>query len=240
MTQLLTAATIDTPRGLNRPNESTQSEPLESLTDMRYNVRDYERGLNLDFMSYATYHLADMDAEALLNQETLFNHSQYAFETFFKHFVSQANWVDGKPVAFENISDSGIKTTEVTISTRIEILAMHNPATWLSVALLAVLSATVLGLVIALQFIYPPHLMLSDVKCLADTLLIVAGSDDLLAYAQRSDIHSLREGRLMTRLGWFKDRRGIIRWGVELVDPRGVEWVDGPTVQSECFRPCFC
>jgi hypothetical protein len=34
-------------------------------------------------------------------------------------------------------------------------------------------------------------------------------------------------------LGWFRDRRGIVRWGIEIVDAEGVEWTDGPEESVE-------
>lgn len=58
-----------------------------------------------------------------------------------------------------------------------------------------------------------------DVAYVADTLALVTRSDKLLKLLQ-----DRREGKfeendaIKTRLGWFKDREGQSRWGIEVVD----------------------
>lgn len=70
MTQLLTAPYVIAPRrahfwlSYNKSIEETESE--------RFNIRDRDRGLNVDFMSYANCHLANKNSDALLNTTTLF------------------------------------------------------------------------------------------------------------------------------------------------------------------------
>ena len=61
----------------------------ENIDDQVYNVRDKRMGLNTDFMSYLSYERAGQDTPtALLDEQTLREHSQKTFSLFFQHFVS--------------------------------------------------------------------------------------------------------------------------------------------------------
>lgn len=75
--------------------------------------------------------------------------------------------------------------------------------------------------------------MQRHVECLADVLLMVAGSDGLLQLVHERGVEGLKKSDVITRLGWFRDRRGIVRWGIEIVDAEGVEWIDGPEESVE-------
>lgn len=60
----------------------------EDLNDNTYNIRDEINGLNMDFMSYSMYSMADKDARKLLDPEDYTKLAQKTFTTFFQHFVS--------------------------------------------------------------------------------------------------------------------------------------------------------
>jgi hypothetical protein len=62
----------------------------EALEDNVFNIRNNLTGLNLDFMSYASYVRAGRDAAALLDQDTLIRHSKETFTLFFQHYVSKS------------------------------------------------------------------------------------------------------------------------------------------------------
>lgn len=200
----------------------------ENLDDDRFNIRDKEKGYNMDFMSYANLYQANMDSMSLLDPDVLLNYSQRTFQTFFQHFASQTKWFDGQLMAYERTTGDGNKQVEVTITQRVETLKMIPSATWLSVAIIASLVVILTILIVSLRIIYPHDVLQNNIACLADMFALIEGSEGLLWFAERHDIETLRESGLHTRLGWFKDRMGTVRWGVELVDAPGVEWIEQP------------
>jgi len=232
MTQLLTAPHIITPRlshswlSYNRIIEETASE--------RFNIRDRDRGLNVDFMSYANWHLANKDTESLLNATTLLRHSEKTLQTFFKHFVNTGtNHLSGTRMGSRDqkaVYEEVLYPDRVngTFTKRVEVLAMNETATWLSLVILILLAVILIILIVSLQIVYPSSCMQHRVECLADVLAMVAGSEGLIGLIEEQGIEGFAKSGRLTKLGWFRDARGDVRWGVELVDAEGVEWVDGP------------
>ncbi|KAI4682014.1 uncharacterized protein J4E88_004901 [Alternaria novae-zelandiae] len=231
MTQLLTAPHIITPHiahswlSYNRSIEETASE--------RFNIRDRDRGLNVDFMSYANWNLANKDTESLLNATTLLRHSEKTLQIFFKHFVNSGSsslsgrWSSSGPerAAYQRASSQPVNGT---FTKRVEVLAMNETATWLSLTILILLIVILVVLVVSLQIVYPSSCMQHRVECLADVLAMVAGSEGLIGLIEEQGVDGFAKSGRLTKLGWFRDARGNVRWGVELVDAEGVEWVDGP------------
>jgi len=155
-------------------------------------------------------------------------------QTFFKHFViagtsefSGYRVLDGLPkrTAWEN---NYLDYVNGTFTERIEVLVMNETATWLSFAIILILIYTLVALIVSLEVVYPSHCVHRNVECLADVLAMVAGSDGLIELIQKNGIENLEKSDARTKLGWFKDRRGAVRWGVELEDAERVEWVDPP------------
>ncbi|KAI4671989.1 uncharacterized protein J4E78_000488 [Alternaria triticimaculans] len=231
MTQLLTAPHIITPHiahswlSYNRSIEETASE--------RFNIRDRDRGLNVDFMSYANWNLANKDTESLLNATTLLRHSEKTLQIFFKHFVNSGSsslsgrWSSSGPerAAYQRASSQPVNGT---FTKRVEVLAMNETATWLSLTILILLIVILVVLIVSLQIVYPSSCMQHRVECLADALAMVAGSEGLIGLIEEQGVEGFAKSGRLTKLGWFRDARGDVRWGVELVDAEGVEWVDGP------------
>ena len=231
MTQLLTAPHIITPHiahswlSYNRSIEETASE--------RFNIRDRDRGLNVDFMSYANWNLANKDTQSLLNTTTLLRHSEKTLQIFFKHFVHSGSWsLSGRwsssgpeRAAYQRASSQPVNGT---FTKRVEVLAMNETATWLSLTILILLIVILVILVVSLQIVYPSSCMQHRVECLADVLAMVAGSEGLIGFIEEQGVEGFAKSGRLTKLGWFRDARGDVRWGVELVDAEGVEWVDGP------------
>jgi hypothetical protein len=52
------------------------------------NIKNNLTGLNLDFMSYASYVRSQGDAGSLIDQDALLRHTQATFLLFFQHYVS--------------------------------------------------------------------------------------------------------------------------------------------------------
>jgi len=87
MHALLRAADL---KSLSGTQLSSSEYTGENLDDRVFNVRSDKKGLNLDFMSYASYVHAGRDADALLDYKTLLKQTQYTFSTFFQHYASSS------------------------------------------------------------------------------------------------------------------------------------------------------
>ncbi|KAF2137414.1 uncharacterized protein K452DRAFT_361940 [Aplosporella prunicola CBS 121167] len=216
----------------------------ENLRDKTYNFRDTTRGLNLDFMTYSMYSMANEDPTALLDAPTMAKLGQKTFSTFFQHFVSNNVSMETGSWAYQKINESlpstlgetlgstknGTRykdvlhpisntniTTDVRISASIEVLQMNSTAVWISVAILIWLIGTTL-VIAAMQRRYSKN-MLRDVECMADVLILVAGSDKLLQLLRQRDWEELKKDHsIRTKLGFFEGSDGRQRWGIEVVD----------------------
>ncbi|CAO2655525.1 Nn.00g043280.m01.CDS01 [Neocucurbitaria sp. VM-36] len=223
LSQMLTAAHIITP-----PvdlSDMITAKYLENVASERFNIRDLDNGLNMDFMSYANYILADKDPTALLDADTLREHSQRTFQTFFQHFVTSARW-DDQRAAYEAVDARSVEKVDVIVSTRMKVLSMNETATWLSLAIIFLLVIILVVLMVSLEHVYPRSSMQRSIECLADILLMVAGSDNFVSLVHGNGFENLKKSTVKTRLGWFKDKMGFVRWGIEVED--AVEWVDDP------------
>jgi hypothetical protein len=230
----------------------------ENLDDTTFNIRDTANGLNLDLMSYSMYKSGGENSSALLNATTLSTLAQSTFQTFFQHYVGHSIDTEHPYGAYQSIGDTSMdsiltkkvdeyyqysdwkprtsypktNTSRVvngTISTHIETLHINSTACWLSVAMLAWLFITTLVIISRQRSYLKP--LIRNVDCIADVLVLVAGSDGLLKLLRERDFRSLKHEQITTRLGWFRGSNGKIRWGVEVVEDVGlgvVEWVDGP------------
>jgi hypothetical protein len=182
----------------------------------------------MDFMSYANLFQANMDPLALLDPTTFEKYSQRTFQTFFQHFASKAKWIDGQSMVYEKLTDPAAEKIEVTTTQRIETLTMVPSATWLSLAIIFILIVILSICIVVLKIVYPHDIMRNNIECLADVLVLIEGSEALLQCAERHDARMLMDDGLRTRLGWFKDREGVVRYGIEIVDAPGVEWIGKP------------
>ncbi|KAH7119731.1 hypothetical protein B0J11DRAFT_68808 [Dendryphion nanum] len=219
-----------------------------------FTVREPERGLNMDIMTYSMSTIAGSDMDALSNYTTLVNAANRTFQTYFQHFVhnklslSDDGWTTyqriderlpndlSQPITtngtripqrtFPNLSTS--PEVVATVSNRTQLLHMNAVATYISVAILIWLIGTSL-VVAVLQRRYTRY-MIRNVESIADILVLIAGSENFLRLVQERGVSLKRDRNIMTRLGWFKGRDGEVRWGVEVVGgPDPVEWVSKPT-----------
>jgi cell division GTPase FtsZ len=180
----------------------------------------------MDFASYANFVAVNKDPQALLDSEVLLERSQKTFGTFFQHFAASAKWTDGEPVAHTTADQANSKQVDVTMTDRIEMLTMPDSATWLCLAIIFILMLILITLAITLRLVYPPTIMKQKIECLADMLALIAGSEELLAHVQGKSPQELSRSEVRTQLGWFKDRAGVVRWGVEIED--AVEFFERP------------
>ncbi|KAK0628090.1 hypothetical protein DIS24_g10809 [Lasiodiplodia hormozganensis] len=186
--------------------------------------------------------------DPLLDAGTLEATAQKASATFFQHFVgsgisSNLSLSTGRNWAYQPINatlpsclmwdDSGPVCSKLSVWPvshidriaeaqtwrRVSVLRMSAVAVWLSAGILAWLSATVVVVAAALRW----HLrgLRGDVERVVDVLLMVAGSDRLLRLVNEGGESVAAKQGVMTRLGWFEDRDGSMRWGIEVVEDEG-------------------
>lgn len=243
---------VDALLGLADRRHTAGISYTEPVNENAFVYRDKKRGFNMDLMTHSMFTLADKDPEALLNYTTLTKHADRTFQTFFQHFVNSGLSLNKGGYAFQPINDDSMssigrpvdangtyidektytklnsdRTLEATVSKRIRVLHMNTVATYLSTAILIWLIFTTL-VIVCLQRQYTRFLN-RDVHLIADMLLLVAGSDNLLDIIEEQGVKLKRNKDIKTMLGWFKDRDGQVRWGIEVVGGRrAVEWVDAP------------
>ncbi|OAL03368.1 hypothetical protein IQ06DRAFT_324071 [Phaeosphaeriaceae sp. SRC1lsM3a] len=223
----------------------------ELIGENAFAFRDKTNGISMDLMTYSMYLLAEKDPEALLNYATLSTYADRTFQTFFQHFVNSGLSPSKGGFAYQPIGDNSMqtigqpvindtvvegskypvlstsRTVTASVSERIRVLHMNVTATYLSAAILIWLILTTL-IVLCLQRRYT-RFMNRDVQLIADMLLLIAGSDNFLELIADKGVELKRNKDIKTMLGWFKDREGQTRWGIEVVGGRNaVSWVDAP------------
>jgi hypothetical protein len=233
-----------------------ESVPTNSKSENRkanaFAFRDENNGISMDLMTYSMYTLAGKDPEALLNFTTLATYADHTFQTFFQHFVNSELSFSKGGFVYQPIGDDSMgaigrplgingtitqekkvpvlntsRTVTASISHRIRVLHMNVIATYLSAAILIWLIFTTL-IVICLQRKYTSSIN-RDVQLIADMLILIAGSDNFLELVAEKGVELKKNRDIKTMLGWFKDRDGQVRWGVEVVGGRNaVDWVDAP------------
>ncbi|KAK0610239.1 hypothetical protein DIS24_g12137 [Lasiodiplodia hormozganensis] len=216
----------------------------EALSDVTFNFRDTDQGLDLDLMTYSMYSMVDKDPKALLNATIMADLANKTFSTFFQHFVSTnrsetGSWTyqrindtlpdnlgqilddDGSVSANQTVSypvSQSNHTADVLVSTPVEMLRMGRVAVWLSVVVL-------IWLIVTVVFITVVHRnqlkrLNRNVECAADVLVLVAGSEKLLQLVRENGIEAVAKGddRFVAKLGWFEGGDGEVRWGVEVFE----------------------
>jgi hypothetical protein len=218
------------------------------LDDNVFNIADNVTGLNLDFMSYAAYVQADRNPEALLDLEYMLESTQKIFTLFFQHYVSSTYSLKTGGWAYQPIGDTADdlgaavngtfpqfnpdgtrakkvselpaqntnRTASATMSTRVQVVHMNPKAVWLCVGLLIWLALTSIA-VCALQRWFFGDLR-RNVESIADVLVLVAGSERLLAAVEKYGVEGLLNSNVKTRLGWFRTHDGKMRWGIEIAE----------------------
>ncbi|KAF2437904.1 hypothetical protein P171DRAFT_477814 [Karstenula rhodostoma CBS 690.94] len=233
-------------------DRSPLGNAVEDLDDNTSNIREPSLGQNMDLMTYSMFAIADKDPQALLNYTALTTYANRTFQTFFQHFVNERLTVSEGSWAYQKLGDTSLEglgqavdengtaiaervfirpetnpTVTASVSKRIQTLHMNSVATYLSAGLIIWLIATT-AIVTWLQRRYTGS-MLRNVELIADVLVLVAGSENFLSLVQERGLDLKRDTEAKTMLGWFKDRDGEVRWGIEVVGGRNpVEWVTAP------------
>ncbi|KAJ5620837.1 hypothetical protein N7510_004821 [Penicillium lagena] len=266
MISLLSAAKLDVVVSGSSPNSYT----VESLSDKTYNILDDNNGLNMDFMSYSMYTMANKNPDALLDPTKLKTLAEKTFTTFFQHFASNNVSLETGSWAFQKINASlptnlgtavnmnhsvltnetaaqqdlihpishTNRTVEANFARRVEVLKINSIAVWLSISIMSWLVLTTV-VVAVFQKRYFGSLV-RGVECLGDVLVLIADSTNLFQVVRGIQSTRLQPSGykyLQTRLGWFIDTAGKLRWGIEMEDPSGnepgVQWVEAPYFSKE-------
>jgi hypothetical protein len=233
-------------------SKSTYYE-TEASDHNAFTFRDAKNGINMDLMTYSMYTLAEKDPEALLNFTTLATYADRTFQAFFQHFVNSGLSLTKGGFVYQPIGDNSManigrplrtngtiiqdeknapilntsRTVTASMSHRIRVLHMNVIATYLSAAILIWLILTTF-IVVCLQRRYTSF-MNRDVQLIGDMLILIAGSDNFLELVAQKGVDLKKSRDIKTMLGWFKDRDGQVRWGIEVVGGmNAVDWVDAP------------
>ncbi|KAJ5386228.1 hypothetical protein N7509_008769 [Penicillium cosmopolitanum] len=125
------------------------------------------------------------------------------------------------------------RTVEALLARRVELLQMNGVAVWLSISIMAWLIMTTV-VVAVLQRRYFGSLV-RNVESLGDVLVLIAGSTNLIQVVREIQAGILlpeNYENLRTKLGWFVDEDGRLRWGVEMEESyageQGIQWVAAP------------
>jgi hypothetical protein len=230
------------------------SGPLQRdlIDDNVFNMADNATGLNVDFMSYAAYAQVGFDPTALLDADVLVNTSQKVFSTFFQHFVisnmsrelgsyvyqprgiepginppmdnQSIQYTPDGSVApkFEEIVRNTSETTTAIMHTQVEMLQMNYVAFWIATSILIWLIITIIILASVQRKYYGG--MMRNIECIADMLVLIAGSERLLEVIREKGFDAIvKEDKILTRMGWFRDSDGTMRWRIDLVEEDQVQ-----------------
>ncbi|KAI0521002.1 hypothetical protein F5B22DRAFT_653424 [Xylaria bambusicola] len=230
VTALLGAADLDEIQGTNLNYLYTESE---SIDDQTFNIR--QPGLNVDLMTYSMLSLVNYDHEALLDLDTLKYTAQQTFTALFQHFASNnvstatggyvfqppgerlPDDLDGPTTKSPRADEVPVsETVTMHISRSVELLKISKPAAWICLLILAYLIVVGVTLTIASQKYRT--VLLRRINSIADVAVLMAGSHRLLELAREKTIDRFKlDSGTKVRLGWFNDKNGAMRWGIEVV-----------------------
>ena len=211
-------------------------QDTESLDDQTFNIR--KQGMNLDYMSYSMFSLVEFDPTSLLNPTTMEQTAQQVFSTYFQHFASsslttaQGGWAFQKlderlPADLTDVTDNSTvsppthprtgEMVSVDVIQPVEVLRMSRVAAAIALAVLLWLLMSTSALAWRSKA-YKARLRWR-VETIADVLLMVAGSENLLAMLQDKGLGNMKADLNATAmLRDFTTKDGNVRWGIELTN----------------------
>ncbi|KAJ5552258.1 hypothetical protein N7494_001636 [Penicillium frequentans] len=143
-----------------------------------------------------------------------------------------SKYQDVNPISHTN------RTVSAHISQRVELLQMNAVAVWLSIGIMGWLILTTIVVAILHRRYFGS--LVRNVECLGDVLVLISGSANFLQVVREIESGKLLAGDyegLRTRLGWFVDEDGGLRWGIEMEESYGegpgVHWVSEPEFSKE-------
>jgi hypothetical protein len=222
-----------------------QGLSMDFMTFAMYNLvgKDPEALLNADTLTTTTQRVFSTFFQHFVSQSVSVKDGGFAYQpightiedpgpVYNISFVRTSTIEDHLPANYSNEYPqlNTVRQASAIVSSRIEVLRMNPTATWLSFGILCWLMITTV--VVAAVERKNVKRLNSGMDTLGSVLVWVAGSENLLGLVREGTAKELeKNGNVWTRLGWFKDGRGVIRWGVEAEGRHGmqpVEWVDPP------------
>jgi hypothetical protein len=124
---------------------------------------------------------------------------------------------------FEDVPPRSINQNgTATITTSVEILSINKKAFWVATGILVSLACIMVTFIILNQ-VYLGGII-GNVECIADKIVLIAGSERLLALVREKGIEAIvKEDKIHTQLSWFEDADGKKRWGIELTESDDAE-----------------
>jgi hypothetical protein len=109
-----------------------------------------------------------------------------------------------------------------TLTVSVETLSLNKKAFWTATGILASLTCIMVAFIILNQSYLGG--IIRNVECIADVIVLIAGSERLLALVQEKGIETIvKEDKILTQLNWFEDADGKQRWGIELAESSDAE-----------------
>jgi hypothetical protein len=123
---------------------------------------------------------------------------------------------------FEEIVRNTSETTTAIMHTQVEMLQMNYVAFWIATSILIWLIITIIILASVQRKYYGG--MMRNIECIADMLVLIAGSERLLEVIREKGFDAIvKEDKILTRMGWFRDSDGTMRWRIDLVEEDQVQ-----------------
>jgi hypothetical protein len=124
---------------------------------------------------------------------------------------------------FEDVPPRSIdQNGTATLTVSVETLSLNKKAFWFATGILASLICIMVTFIIFNQNYLGG--IIRNVECIADVIVLIAGSERLLALVQEKGIEAIvKEDKIHTQLSWFEDADGKQRWGIELAESSDAE-----------------
>jgi hypothetical protein len=124
---------------------------------------------------------------------------------------------------FEDVPPHSIdQNGTATLTISVETLSLNKKAFWTATGILA----SLICIMVAFIILNKSYLggIIRNVECIADVIVLIAGSERLLALVQENGIETIvKEDKILTKLSWFEDSDGKQRWGIELAESSDAE-----------------
>jgi hypothetical protein len=148
----------------------------------------------------------------------------YGFDSPAEPLLRHSFLPNGDPAPeFEDVPPHSIKHNgTATLTTSVEILSINTKAFWTATGILVSLICIMITFIILNQSYLGG--IIRNVECIADVIVLIAGSERLWALVQDKGIETIiKEDKILTQLRWFEDADGKQRWGIELTESDDTE-----------------
>jgi hypothetical protein len=211
---------------------SRQSHP-EALTDQKTLLEQSQATFSLFFKHFVNSGMSSdiggwafqkVGSRLVVGPRMQGYYDTYGFDSPAEPLLRHSFLPNGDPAPqFEDVSPRSINHNgTATLTTSVEILSINRKAFWIATGLLVSLTCIMVAFIILNQNYLGG--IIRDVECIADVIVLIAGSERLLALVQEKGIETIvKEDKVHTQLSWFEDADGKQRWGIELTESNDAE-----------------